>query len=52
LFVGGDTSLNGNLYVTKQLVNAFDVSMNTRLFVGGDASFNRNLYVTFDTSIN
>jgi hypothetical protein len=46
LFVGGDVSLNANLYVVK------DVSMNSRLFVGGDVSLGSNLYLVGDASLN
>jgi hypothetical protein len=46
LFVGGDVSLNSNLYVVK------DSSLNSRLFVGGDASLNSKLFVGGDASLN
>jgi hypothetical protein len=51
LFVGGDSSMNGNLYVsgsnatiTGKTILGGDISLNTRLFVGGDSSMNGNLY--------
>jgi photosystem II stability/assembly factor-like uncharacterized protein len=45
-FLGGDASLNSNLYVVK------DSSFNGRIYVGGDASLNSNLYVVKDSSFN
>ena len=46
LFVGGDTSLNGNLAVNSSLYVLSDTTLNSRLFVVNDASLNGNLYVS------
>jgi photosystem II stability/assembly factor-like uncharacterized protein len=45
-YLGGDASLNSNLYVVK------DSSFNGRVFVGGDASLNSRLFVRSDASLN
>jgi hypothetical protein len=50
LFVGLDSSLNGNLWTagtmtaSGQLIGLWDASLNRRLFVAKDASFNGNLW--------
>ena len=45
LYVGGDSSLNGQLYVAGTMEVNEDASLNSNLYVGGDVSFNKNLYV-------
>jgi hypothetical protein len=50
--VTGDSSLNGNLFVSAKTVNASDVSMNSKLFVGNDVSMGGRLFVTRDVSMN
>ena len=52
LFVVGDASLNGNVYITKNTVHQGDSSFNGRLFVAGDVSINQRLLVVGDTSLN
>jgi hypothetical protein len=51
LFVGQDTSLNGNLYTLGKTIQQGDVSMNSRLFVGSDVSLNGKLYVAKNIGI-
>jgi len=46
LFVGGDVSLNSNVFLRG------DASLNQRVFVGGDASLNSKLFVRNDVSLN
>jgi hypothetical protein len=46
IFIGGDSTLNGNLFVN------YDVSLNSRLFVLGDTSLNGNLSIGGNISIN
>jgi hypothetical protein len=50
--VGGDTSLNGNLYAARQSIFNGDASLNGRLYLGKDASFGGKLFVVGDASIN
>jgi len=45
LFVGKDVRFNSNLYVTNKGTFLDDISLNGNLFVGKDVSFNSNLYV-------
>jgi len=45
LYVGGDSSLNGQLYVAGAMEVNEDASLNSNLYVNGDVSFNKNLYV-------
>jgi mucin-19 len=51
MFVLGDASMAGNLYVAKT-IQAGDISANTRLFVGSDASFGGRLFANGDVSLN
>ena len=46
LFVGADSSLGGNLFISKTAVIAGDTTMNSRLFVGSDTSLGGNLFIS------
>ena len=58
LFVSADSSLNGNLAVSKNIVGQGTVtvtgltSLNEKLFVTGDVSLNSKLFVSADSSLN
>jgi hypothetical protein len=52
LFVSGDSSFNGNMYVIGRTILKGDVSTNSRLFVNGDVSMNSRLFVNSDVSLN
>lgn len=58
LFMTGDASINGNLYVSNKSIFNNDSSLNgnvylgKKLFVSGDVSTNGRLYVGSDLSVN
>jgi UDP-3-O-[3-hydroxymyristoyl] glucosamine N-acyltransferase len=52
LFVGGNTSLNGNVSIAFNTVQSGDVTMNSRLFVQSDVSLNKRVYVNGDANMN
>ncbi|NDE78971.1 MAG: helix-hairpin-helix domain-containing protein, partial [Chitinophagaceae bacterium] len=58
LFVSNDTSLNGNLGVSKNIIDRGTLTvdgityLNSNLFVSQDASLNSRLFVSNDTSLN
>ena len=52
LYVRGDSSLGGNLFVTKSAQFYSDVSINGNLYVNKDLSLNGKLYVTDNAFFN
>jgi len=48
----GDVSMNGNLWVGKNITFNGDISMNSNLYVGLDGSFNQNVSVNGATDMD